>query len=75
LVSFMEGKLEFFGPEVLARSIYLSDLDEDALKSLKSGYDQLLPSRDRAGRAILFLCEGIPTYKRLENMVRSNADK
>jgi hypothetical protein len=75
LVSFMEGKLEFFGPEVLARSIYLSDLDEDDLESLKSGFNQLLPSRDRAGRAIIFRCEGHHTYKRLENMVRPNADK
>jgi hypothetical protein len=70
LVSFMEGKLEFFGSKVLARSIHLSDLDEDDLASLKAGFDQLLPSRDRAGRAILFRCEGQHTYKRFENMVR-----
>jgi hypothetical protein len=75
LVSFMEGKLEFFGPEVLARSIYLSDLDEDDLESLKSGFRQLLPSRDRAGRAILFHYVRHRTYKRPENMVRPNADK
>jgi hypothetical protein len=76
LVSFMEGKLQFFGPEVLARSIYISDLDDDDFESLKSGFGgQLLPSRDRAGRAILFHYVRHRTYKRPENMVRPNADK
>jgi hypothetical protein len=74
LVSFMEGKLQFFGPEVLARSIYLSDLHDDDFESLKSGFDQLLPSRDRAGRAILFHYLRHRTYKRPENKVRLDAE-
>jgi hypothetical protein len=75
LVSFMEGKLEFFGPEVLARSIYLSDLDQDDLESLRSGFRQLLPSRDRAGRAILLHFWKHNIYRQPETMVRANADK
>jgi hypothetical protein len=62
----MEGKLEFFGPEVLARSIYLSDSDEDEFESLKSGFRQLLPSRHRAGRAILFGLRGITSTGNLK---------
>jgi hypothetical protein len=75
LVSFMEGKLHFFGPEVLARSIYLSDLDDDDFESLKSGVLQIFPSRDRAGRAILFQDLRHNIYRRPENMVRPNDDK
>jgi hypothetical protein len=73
LVSFMEGKLHFFGPEVLARPIYLSDLDDDDFESLKSGFRQLLPSRDRAGRAILLHYLRQDIYRRPENMVRPKA--
>jgi hypothetical protein len=75
LVGFMEGKLQFFGPEVLARSIYLSDLHDDDFESLKSGFEQLLPSRDRAGKAILCHYLRHHTYKRPENRVRPSADK
>jgi hypothetical protein len=75
LVSFMEGKLHFFGPEVLARSIYLSDLEDDDFESLKLGLYQLLPSRDRAGRAILLHYLRQDIYRRPENMVRPNEDR
>jgi CBS-domain-containing membrane protein len=52
LVRFLEGKVQFFGPETLARNLYLSDLDDDDFAFLKSGILQLIPVRDRAGRAI-----------------------
>ena len=52
LVNFMEGKLEYFGPQCLARPIFLSDLDHDDLQTLRAGPLQLLPIRDRAGRAV-----------------------
>jgi hypothetical protein len=53
LVRFLEEKVRFFGPETLARNLYLSDLDDDDLAFLKSGLMQLIPTRDRAGRAII----------------------
>ena len=53
LVNFMEGKLKYFGQQCLARPILLSDLEEDDLDALRSGPVQLLPVRDRAGRAIV----------------------
>ena len=51
---FLEKKAKFFGAHTLGRPLQLSDLDEEALKVLGSGDFQVLPSRDRAGRPILF---------------------
>ena len=56
LVLFFEKKLKFYGPATLVRSILMSDLGDDDITTLKSGVFQILPSRDRAGRPILFLC-------------------
>ena len=53
LVSFLENKAKLFGIETLARPVYLSDLNEDDIAVLKSGILQLIPARDRTGRAIL----------------------
>jgi hypothetical protein len=70
-VRFMDGKLEFFGPGVLARPIFVSDLDDDDMVCLKAGMFQLLPVRDRKGRAIVMHFKGPHrNWKRPENMVR-----
>ena len=73
LVNFMEGKLEYFGPDSLARPIELTDLDADDMAFIKSGVMQFLPGRDVAGRAIL--CDSISmhprSYKTPRNMVRT----
>jgi hypothetical protein len=53
LVKFMDWTLKFFGPDTLSRPVYLSDLDEETLKFLKAGPFQILPERDRSGRAIV----------------------
>ena len=52
LVKFMEGKLELFGKNCLARPLQISDLDKDALAFFKKGFLQILPVRDRTGRAV-----------------------
>lgn len=70
LVSFFEAKLELFGPERLGREIHMDDLDDDDLACLESGFAQVLDSRDRAGRAVLFLLPMIRKHKILENKVR-----
>jgi hypothetical protein len=54
MVRYYEEKLHMFGNEPLARDLLMSDLNEEERSSLKSGYIQLLPLRDRAGRAIIF---------------------
>ena len=54
MVRYYEEKLHMFGNEPLARDLLMSDLNEEERSSLKAGYIQLLPGRDRAGRAIIF---------------------
>jgi len=56
LVLFMEKKLKFYGPATLVHPIRMSDLSDDDITTLKSGVFQILPSRDRSGRPILFIC-------------------
>lgn len=68
-VSFFEHKLQLFGRDKLGRDIVVSDLSEDDVLCLESGYSQMLAGRDRAGRAILCLIPMIRKYKTLENRV------
>lgn len=71
LVGFLETKLSLFGPELLTKRITLSTLSQDDQRCLESGFFQLLPVRDAAGRAIL---SGIPMlrqYQSIENLKRS----
>merc|ERR1712238_133533 len=46
--------LKHFGDSGLQRQLYISDLNRDELKCLKAGEQQLLPSRDRMGRRIVY---------------------
>jgi hypothetical protein len=52
LVRFLQTKLQLFGPSKLCHTITLDDLGSDGLAALESGRFQLLPARDRAGRAV-----------------------
>ena len=53
MVDFFEAKLELFGADKLAKTIAMDDLSKDDLRCLEAGYTQLLPERDRAGRAVI----------------------
>ena len=55
MVRHFQIKMELFGKEKLGRDIVQDDLDEDDLKVLYNGNIQLLPTKDRGGRAIFFL--------------------
>ncbi|CAB9528005.1 Transfer protein [Seminavis robusta] len=56
IVTHLENKMDMFGGgPALARKLRLSDLNEDDIKSLKSGAWQLLPGCDAAGRLVLAL--------------------
>jgi hypothetical protein len=71
LVGFLETKLSLFGPELLTKRITISTLSKVDQRCLESGFFQLLPVRDAAGRAII---SGIPMlrqYQSVENLVRS----
>ena len=72
LVAFLEMKLFLFGPEVLTRDIYQTDMDEDDMAVVRTGVFQATNVRDRGGRVIVGnyhrLLKG-RFYKRTENMV------
>ena len=55
----------------MQRDIRFSDLNKDDRRSLESGFFQLLPARDVAGRAIVIGLPMLRKYKSLENLVRS----
>jgi hypothetical protein len=69
LLKFLQEKSTLFGPEKVGRDILLSDLDAKDSKSVESGFLQLLPARDRAGRAILCGIPALRKYKVIENLV------
>jgi hypothetical protein len=69
LVKFMEEKLRYFGPRALARPLFLSDLDEDDKETVRSGALQILPARDRSGRAVL--CDALTMYPRCYKVVNN----
>jgi hypothetical protein len=69
LLSFLQAKLELFGPDKLGKDITLDDLNQDDIECLESGYCQVLQGRDRAGRAIFALLPQIRKFRCLENKV------
>jgi hypothetical protein len=70
LVRHFETKLDLFGKETLGKDLRLSDLNEQDMNALESGYVQWLPQRDRAGRAVLFWTPGAHVAP-LENRFRA----
>jgi hypothetical protein len=60
LIKFFASKLQLFGPRYLTRDIGLDDLAEDDKKCIEAGLLQLLPLRDRAGRAVICWMSSIP---------------
>ncbi|KAL3908117.1 MAG: hypothetical protein SGILL_008605 [Bacillariaceae sp.] len=51
-LSHLQNLMQWFGPVALLRPLQLSDLDRDAIEFLRAGNNQILPSRDRAGRLV-----------------------
>ena len=52
ILRFLQTKLELFGPSKLCHNITIDDLGPDGVAALENGQFQLLPFRDRSGRAI-----------------------
>jgi hypothetical protein len=52
LARHFQVKLDLFGEAKLAEDITQDDLDKVTMEALYSGFVQLLPTRNRAGRAI-----------------------
>jgi hypothetical protein len=69
---YFEEKQGLFGEEKLTKHITLEDLDADDLATLKSGYLQVLPIKDRSGRSIIAMMAMLRTFKCVENAVRAS---
>jgi hypothetical protein len=52
LARHFQAKLDLFGRYKLAQDIVQDDLDEDDMAVLYDGSNQMMPMRDRAGRAV-----------------------
>jgi hypothetical protein len=74
VISFLEAKLKLFGPKLLCQTICISDLNREDRKSLESGFFQLLPVRDVAGRGLVCGMPMLKQYKKLENLVSPVCD-
>lgn len=70
MVRFFDLKLFLFGQRLLCQDITMNDLSKDDMDTIKVGFMQLLPVRDRAGRAIFILVPTYQSYAVAENMVR-----
>ena len=53
MIRFLDLKKELFGTQKLVKEITLDDFDEDDMETLRSGYMQVPPYKDMAGRTIL----------------------
>ena len=69
MASFFEQKRCLFGRTFLSKDITLDQLDDDDMETLKSGYAQILPRRDRAGRAILLTLTHLRSGRKLRSIV------
>lgn len=69
LARHFQVKLDLFGAEKLVKDIELSDFDEYDMDALYSGGFQVLASKDRAGRPILFGRYTLMKYRDVKNMV------
>jgi hypothetical protein len=69
LLGHFEKKLELFGLQKLCKTITLDDLDSDDMDCMNSGQSQLLPDRDRSGRAVFFQALSHYRYKQVVNAV------
>jgi hypothetical protein len=73
LMAFLEHKLQLFGPNLLCETITLSHLSKDDMDFMKKGAMQLVPARDRAGRAVIVIFPSLfEKSKTHENAVRKN---
>jgi hypothetical protein len=70
MMQHLENKLELFGPSRLCQKITQAELTPEDFECLHNGHQQLLPVRDRAGRAILMCLPPFLKYHQHENLVR-----
>ena len=65
LLGYFGGKLQYFGESLLTKRIQFNDLDNDDQACVQAGHLQVLPSRDRSGRAIVVAVDIFESSRRL----------
>lgn len=66
-LDYFEEKKRLFGINYLTKKIQLKNLDAETKDCLESGQIQLLPGRDRAGRAVIVLTKKLATNSKPRN--------
>jgi hypothetical protein len=69
LLGHFQKKLELFGSQRLCKTITLDDLDADDMDCMNRGQSQMLPYRDRSGRAVFVQALSHYAYKQVLNAV------
>ncbi|CAJ1937614.1 unnamed protein product [Cylindrotheca closterium] len=71
MMSFLNQKALYFGEDKVAHDIAASDLNEDEVELMRSGFFQIQDGRDRNGRVMVYhSVTRIPSQCTIEKMVR-----
>jgi hypothetical protein len=69
MVRFFDEKCELFGAEKLTKDIKLADLDPDDIMTIESGFLQVLPEKDCAGRKVFCFFPELKGVRTAQNIV------
>jgi hypothetical protein len=69
MVSFFDEKYKLFGADKLTKDIGLADLDPDDIAALETGFYQVLPEKDCAGRKVFCFFPKLKVVQTTQNMV------
>jgi hypothetical protein len=72
MARFFDEKCELFGAEKLTKDIKLADLDPDDIMTIESGFLQVLPEKDCAGRKVLCTFPKLKGVRKAQNMVSND---
>jgi hypothetical protein len=69
MVRFFDEKYALFGAEKLTKDIVLADLDPDDIAALETGFYQVLPEKDSAGRKVFCAFPQLRVVRTTQNVV------
>jgi hypothetical protein len=72
MMKHFDMKRKLFGSHLLGRDVRQSDLSDDDLECLHSGFMQISPYKDRHGRTVGFNTMKLVKFRSLQNVVRPN---
>jgi hypothetical protein len=75
MVRFFEQKYELFGADKLTKDIALDDLDPDDIAALETGFYQVLPEKDCAGRIVFCSFSKLKSMQTMRNSVSDDGVK